>query len=54
MLTAVVLGSQVLGPEVGRGGLLEPVACRFKDEAHLLRIVEARTPTGAVPAEAES
>jgi pilus assembly protein CpaF len=24
---------------VERGGLLEPVACRFKDEAHLLRIV---------------
>jgi pilus assembly protein CpaF len=24
---------------VERGGLLEPVACRFKDEAHLLRII---------------
>jgi pilus assembly protein CpaF len=24
---------------VERGGLLEPIACRFKDEAHLLRIV---------------
>ncbi len=24
---------------VERGGMLEPVACRFKDEAHLLRIV---------------
>jgi pilus assembly protein CpaF len=24
---------------IERGGLLEPVACRFKDEAHLLRIV---------------
>jgi pilus assembly protein CpaF len=24
---------------VERGGLLEPIACRFKDEAHLLRII---------------
>jgi pilus assembly protein CpaF len=24
---------------IERGGLLEPVACRFKDEAHLLRII---------------
>ena len=24
---------------VERGGMLEPVACRFKDEAHLLRII---------------
>src|SRR4029079_17037122 len=24
---------------VERGGLLEPIACRFKDESHLLRII---------------
>ena len=24
---------------VERGGLLEPISCRFKDEAHLLRII---------------
>ena len=34
---------------VERGGLLEPVACRFKDEAHLLRIINKIVVGGRPP-----